>query len=166
MFERFDPDARAAVLHARDEAARSGRREIGTEHLLLGLLSRPGHASDALTAAGADAQDLRAQIAPHDADATPAGSAADRPGSERPGPQHTGDELPMTNHARHALELALQAAQRLRHRDISSGHLLLGIIEQPHNGGVQALSVARIHVGTLRVDVLQRMTTGPEGDTQ
>jgi ATP-dependent Clp protease ATP-binding subunit ClpA len=158
MFERFDPDARAAVLHARDEAARSGRRAIGTEHLLLGLLSRPGHASDALTAAGADAMDLREQIVPADADATPAGSAAG-------GTPDTVDELPMTNHARHALELALQAAQRLRHRNVTSGHLLLGIIDQPHNGGVQALRVARIHVGTLRVDVLQRMTTGAESDT-
>jgi ATP-dependent Clp protease ATP-binding subunit ClpA len=140
--------------------------EIGTEHLLLGLLSRPGHASDALTGAGADAEDLHAQIASHDADATSAGSTADRSGSERRGTQDTGDELPMTNHARHTLELALQAAQRLRHRHISSGHLLLGIIDQPHNGGVQALSVARIQVCTLRADLLQRLTSGPEGDAQ
>jgi ATP-dependent Clp protease ATP-binding subunit ClpA len=165
MFERFDPDARAAVMHARDEAARSGQREIGTEHLLLGLLSRPGHAADALTAAGADAKDLRAQIAPQDADATPADSTVGRSGPERAGTQDTAGELPMTKHARHALELALQAAQRLRHRNVTSGHLLLGIIDQPHNGGVQALSVARIHVGTLRVDVLQRMTSGAESDT-
>lgn len=38
MFERFDPDARAAIAKAREEAARAGRREIGTEHLLLGLI--------------------------------------------------------------------------------------------------------------------------------
>jgi ATP-dependent Clp protease ATP-binding subunit ClpA len=165
MFERFDSDARAAMAHARDVAARSGQREVGTEHLLLGLLSRPGHASDALTAAGADAKDLRAQIAPHDADATSAGSTAGPSRPERHGTQVTGDELPMTNHARHALELALHATQRLRHLNISSGHLLLGIIDQPDNGAVQALSVVGIHVGTLRADVLQRLTSGPEGDT-
>jgi ATP-dependent Clp protease ATP-binding subunit ClpA len=164
MFERFDPDARAAVAHARDEAARSGKREIGTEHLLLGLLSRPGHASDALTTAGADARDLRAQIAPAGADATSAGSTAGRSGSQQPGTPDAADDLPMTNHARHALELALQAARRLKHRNISSGHLLLGIIDQPHNGAVQALNVAGIHVGALRADLLQGLTGGPEGD--
>jgi ATP-dependent Clp protease ATP-binding subunit ClpA len=164
MFERFDHDARAAVAHARDEAARTGKREIGTEHLLLGLLSRPGHASDALTAAGADAEDLRTQIAPDDSAAATAGPADSEAAPAELGARHP-DELPLTRNARHALELALQATHRLRHRHISSGHILLGIIEQPHNGGVQALSVAGIHVGTLRADVLQRMTSSTtEGD--
>jgi ATP-dependent Clp protease ATP-binding subunit ClpA len=165
MFERFDKETRAAVVHARDQAARAGKREIGTEHLLLGLLSRPGHASDALTAAGADAVDLHAQIAPDDAGAASTGLAAARAGSQQPGTHSTDNELPMTTHARHALELALRATQRFKHRNISSGHLLLGIIDQPHNGAVQALSVAGIHVGSLRADVLQRMLNATEGDT-
>jgi len=165
MFERFDRDARAAVEHAKEEATRSGKREIGTEHLLLGLLSRPGHASEALTAAGADAEDLRAQIVPSEADATPPASAA-TPGPERTGAQDAAVELPMSSHARRALELAMQATQRFRHRDISSAHLLLGIIDQPHNGAVKALSVAGIHVGTLRADVLERLTSSQEADAR
>jgi ATP-dependent Clp protease ATP-binding subunit ClpA len=161
MLEHFDPDAQAAVEQARDEAARSGKRQVGTEHLLLGLLSRPGHAAAALTAAGADAEDLRAHIATRDTGPTPAVPAADRSGPERPGRQHAG-ELPLTNHARHALHLAVQARERLRHRHVSSGHVLLGIIDQPDNGGLQALSVAGIRVGALRTDVLQRLTSSPE----
>ncbi|HXW44846.1 MAG TPA: Clp protease N-terminal domain-containing protein [Streptosporangiaceae bacterium] len=160
MFERLDQEARAAVEHAKDEAARAGKREVGTEHLLLGLLSRPGHASDALTAAGADAGDLRAQITPDDSGAASGAAAAAAPAAA----PATGEELPLTSHARHALELALQATQRLRHRHISSGHLLLGVIEQQHNGAVQALSVAGIHVGTLRADVLQRLTSAADVD--
>ena len=38
MFERFTPDARAAVTASRDEARRLGHGYIGTEHLLLGVL--------------------------------------------------------------------------------------------------------------------------------
>jgi ATP-dependent Clp protease ATP-binding subunit ClpA len=163
MFEHLDSDARAAVARAKEEAARAGKREVGTEHLLLGLLSRPGHASDALEAAGADAKDLRAQIAGDDAGAA---SAAGPPAPEHADTQHTGDEVPMTKHARHALELALQATQRLKHHHVSSGHLLLGIIDQHHNGAVQALSVGGIHVGTLRADILQRMTSGAEIDAR
>jgi ATP-dependent Clp protease ATP-binding subunit ClpA len=163
MFERLDSDARAAVARAKEEAARAGKREVGTEHLLLGLLSRPGHASDALTAAGADAEDLRDQIAADDADAATA-VTPDSPAPEAPDPLQASDDVPMTQHARHALELAVQATQRLKHRHVSSGHLLLGIIEQPHNGAVQALSVGGIHVGTLRADILQRMTSSAEID--
>jgi ATP-dependent Clp protease ATP-binding subunit ClpA len=172
MLERLDPDARAAVLRARDEATRSGKQEIGTEHLLLGLLERPGHAADALAAAGADPDDLRGQIGPGggsaEGPAADAGSDAQtvsEPGAVhaaatagRPAAHETG-ELPLTNHARRALELALQATHRFRHHSVSSGHLLLGIIDQPDNGGVQALRVAGIHVGTLRADVLQRLMT-------
>jgi ATP-dependent Clp protease ATP-binding subunit ClpA len=62
MFERFQQDARAVIANARKEATRAGRRAIGTEHLLLGLLTRPGPAADALKAEGADAADLRAHI--------------------------------------------------------------------------------------------------------
>jgi ATP-dependent Clp protease ATP-binding subunit ClpC len=148
VLEHFDPDAQAAVAQATDEAARSGKREVGTEHLLLGLLSRPGHASAALTAAGADAGELRAQIAPHDAGAAPAVPAV--------------DELPMSNRARRALHLAVQTRERLRHRHVSSGHILLGIIDQPTSGGAQALRVAGIQVGAVRADVLQRLSSSPE----
>jgi ATP-dependent Clp protease ATP-binding subunit ClpA len=188
MFERFHPDARAAIERAKVEATRSGQADIGTEHLLLGLLARPGHAADALTAAGADAVGLRTRIAagapavgpePPDADtlapggsdlesAEPASDAA--VGAAKPDRVCAGqrdgrdviDGMPMTREAKRTLELALRAAQRLRHQHVSSGHVLLGIIDQPGTPGVEALSVAGIHVGTLRADVLRRMSSGPD----
>jgi len=150
MFERFHPEARAAVAHAQDEATRSGHREIGTEHLLLGLLARPGHAADALTAAGADVANLRAGLP---------GREAEQP--EPDGEPASDGEMRMTREAKRALELASRAAHRLRHQHVSSGHMLLGIIDQPGTPAVEALTVAGIHVGTLRADVLQRLERGP-----
>jgi ATP-dependent Clp protease ATP-binding subunit ClpA len=187
MFERFHHNARAAVVHARDEATRLGQRAIGTEHLLLGLLARPGHAADALKDAGADAAGLRARLSgsqaapaePADAgpvvsaggdpdsaglarDAASAADSADQVGEEpRGGPGATGD-MPMTRDAKRALEAALRTAQHLRHQYVSSGDLLLGVIDQPGSPAVQALTVAGIHVGTLRADVLRRIATGPD----
>jgi ATP-dependent Clp protease ATP-binding subunit ClpA len=187
MFERFHPDARAAVMHARDEATRSGQREVGTEHLLLGLLARPGHAADALTAAGVDAADLRARIPrgdaarpwPLDAEALASGGidpdsaqrasdaalGADSPErvrTEQRGGRGVTDDTRMTRDAKRALEFALRAAQRLKHQHVSSGHVLLGIIDQPGTPAVQALTVAGIHVGMLRADVLRRMAAGAD----
>ncbi|MGA3150797.1 MAG: Clp protease N-terminal domain-containing protein [Streptosporangiaceae bacterium] len=187
MFERFHQDARAAVAQARDEAADAGQQEVGTEHLLLGLLARPSHAADALHAAGVRAADLRARIprgdaaqrdAP-DADAlAPAGADPDAAGlasgltagaglpdqagtGQRVAPDATG-EVRLTSNARRAFELAQRQAERLRHHHVSPEHLLLGIIDQPGSQAVQALTVAGIHVGTLRADVLRRMTVSPD----
>lgn len=185
MFEHFHHDARAAVEHAGAEAARSGGQEIGTGHLLLGLLERPGHAADALAASGADAADLRAHISPGEAPRPeprpepPAGGGT-APGSGQPAPDaavgavaagqvriprqrgrdRTG-EPPLTRDARRALELAQRAAKQLMHQHVTSGHLLLGVIDQPGSPAVQALTVAGIHVGMLRADVLQRMMDDP-----
>ena len=62
MFERFDQDARAAIAKAREEAARAGSREIRTEHLLLGLMDKPGDATDVLEAVQADPEEVRAAV--------------------------------------------------------------------------------------------------------
>jgi ATP-dependent Clp protease ATP-binding subunit ClpA len=183
MFERFHQDARAAVVQARDEAIRAGQREIGPEHLLIALLDGPGLAADALTAAGADAADLRERIPrgeaghlePLDSDALAsigidldtvrrASDAAfgagslDRVKAGRRGRRGITDGIRMTKDAKKALELALRAAVRHDHRHISSGHLLLGITDQAASPAVTALTAAGIDTGSLRADVLRRMS--------
>lgn len=184
MFERFHQDARAAVVRTKDEAIRAGQREIGTEHLLIALLDGPGLAADALTAAGADVLDLRSRIRrgragdgePLDGDALAligidldtvrrASDAAFGPGSldrarsARRGRRGITDGMRMTKGAKQAIELALRTAVRLDHRHISSGHLLLGIIDQEAGPAVAVLTGAGIDVGSLRADVMRRMAT-------
>ncbi|MEU4675683.1 Clp protease N-terminal domain-containing protein [Micromonospora sp. NPDC023737] len=66
MFERFTDRAREIVRRARDEARAEGQRPVGTEHLLLALLSDEASlASRVLTEAGVDADDLRTGIRRH-----------------------------------------------------------------------------------------------------
>jgi ATP-dependent Clp protease ATP-binding subunit ClpA len=174
MFERFDPDARAAIAKAREEAARAGSKEIRTEHLLLGLMDKPGDATDVLEAVQADPDEVRAAVpqveaarsaapdAPDTADAPEAPATAEVPPGDAtpPGPGVPLD-LRLTRNARRALDLALRTAHRFRHDHVSSGHLLLSIIEQPDSGAVEALKVAGIHVGTLRTDILRQLTEAP-----
>ena len=183
MFERFDPDARAAIAKAREEAARAGRREIGTEHLLLGLMDKPGEATDVLEAVQADPAEVRAAVPQVEAtrsaaadtaapDTAAAGTAPEPAAPAAPAAEGTpaepalrgpaaGLDLRLTRNARRALDLALRTAHRFRHDHVSSGHLLLSIIEQPDSGAVEALKVAGIHVGTLRTDILERLTEAP-----
>lgn len=63
MFERFTAEARGVVLHARHEARQLRHPYIGTEHLLLALLSEEaGTAYTVLHEAGMDAARVRADV--------------------------------------------------------------------------------------------------------
>ncbi|HUZ24120.1 MAG TPA: Clp protease N-terminal domain-containing protein [Streptosporangiaceae bacterium] len=163
MLERFHQDARGAVERARDEANRAGQRDIGSEHLLLGLLEEPGVAADALAAAGADAADLRARLGHGEASPPGTPDPASPPGPTEAdalawrGGRGITDGLRLTADARRALEAGLHRALRLNHRSVSSGHLLLGAIEHPTDPAVTALTAAGVNVGWLRDDVLRRM---------
>jgi ATP-dependent Clp protease ATP-binding subunit ClpA len=179
MFERFCQDARRAVVRAREEAAVAGQGEIGCEHLLLGLLAEPGPAAAAMTAAGLELTALRSRLPQAgreepdtlDADALAsvgidldqvrrAAEATFGPGaldrarrarSRRPG------RMRLTAEAKKALELALRAAVELRHRELTGGHLLIGIIDQGHNGALELLSAFAASPAALRADVITRL---------
>lgn len=181
MFERFHQDARRVVVRARHEAIGAGQGQIGCEHLLLGLLAEPGPAAAAMTAAGLELTALRERLLsgsrpepdPLDADALAsvgidldavrrAAEAAFGPGAldrsgrglaRRPG------RMRLTADAKKALELALRAAASLRHREITGGHLLIGIIDQGHNGALDLLAASAIDAAALRADVLSRLAT-------
>ncbi|HEY7146786.1 MAG TPA: Clp protease N-terminal domain-containing protein [Streptosporangiaceae bacterium] len=187
MFEGMTAQARQAIAAARQEAITAGQPAIGCEHLLLALVSdRPGTAGQAAAAAGLDSARLRELIAagagsaagpvdagPLDADALASlgidldtvrraveasfGAGAlergPRPGlpGRRPGHVRLAPEL------KDSLRHALTAAVRLRHRDIGSGHLLVGLIDQRDNAAVRLLAAAGADAAALRDDVLARL---------
>ena len=63
MFERYTERARRALFFARYEASEVGGNEIGTEHLLLGLLGQAkGCTSDFFERAGLRHDALRADL--------------------------------------------------------------------------------------------------------
>src|ERR1700710_1046280 len=62
MFERFTGEARNVVTTAQDEARALRHPYIGTEHLLLAMLSTDGVGGELLTARGMDADAVRQQV--------------------------------------------------------------------------------------------------------
>jgi len=177
MFERFQPAARQAVVDARAEAGRAGQDKIRCEHMLLGLLAEPGPAADALAAAGLELADLRSRIprgkyqasAALDAEALAslgvdldavrrATDAAFGPGALDRVATRTRRRLPFSDDARQSLARALHAAVALHQREISSGHMLIGIIDQQRNEALAVLAEAGVDIASLRADVLRRIT--------
>jgi len=177
MFERFEPAARQAFVDARDEARRAGQDKIRSEHVLLGLLAEPGPAADALAAAGLDLTALRRRVPRGgfdgpgglDADALAtlgidldavrrATDAAFGPGAlDRVGVPGR-SRLPIANDAKQTLVGAVRQAERLGQRRISSGHMLIGILDQPRNTALTVLTQSGTDIAALRADVMRRIT--------
>jgi len=65
----------------------------------------------------------------------------------------------MTAESKEALALALRLAQARHDNEISSGHLLAGIIDQGGNGAVRLLTAADVDPAALRADTLRRMAS-------
>jgi ATP-dependent Clp protease ATP-binding subunit ClpA len=177
VLERFASAARQAVVDARYEAGRAGQDKIRSEHLLLGLLIEPGDAADAMSAAGLALEDLRARVprgshqgpASLDADALAALGidldAVRRATDATFGPGALDNvaipgrkRLAMADDAKQTLAGALKEAVRLGQGQITSGHMLLAILDQRRNGALTVLAEAGADIEALRADVRRRVT--------
>ncbi|GAA2705106.1 Clp protease N-terminal domain-containing protein [Actinoplanes palleronii] len=79
MFERFTQSARAVVIDAQVQARDLGHPVIGTEHVLLALLTAESGAADVLRAAGVDRAGVRDAVVAHTGDrGDEAAAVADR----------------------------------------------------------------------------------------
>src|SRR5690242_18431509 len=98
MFERFTDQARRVVVQAQEEARMLGHNYIGTEHILLGLLSEhEGPAAQVLGSLGIIQDTAREQVV----EIAGAGTG-----------QLSG-HVPFTPRTKKVLELSLREAQRL-----------------------------------------------------
>ncbi|MGZ4190612.1 MAG: Clp protease N-terminal domain-containing protein [Actinomycetota bacterium] len=129
MFERFDKDARAAViLAAKEEAGRRGDRRVGTEHMLLGLL----HDGPSARLLGVTLDSARAASEGLDREALAAvgievETLPSRPTS--PGKHRWLASTPLTSGARGVLVRSVLAARAGKaSRRITTRHLLSGLL--------------------------------------
>lgn len=121
---------RAVIEYAIEEARKLGHRQIGTEHILLGLVRYPdGVPAQVLTRMGININDLREELL----------ALLD---SGSPDSQRGGDfewihqqELSRAFHSPafwHTLILASDSAHRLGEGEILPEHLLLGLLRNPN----------------------------------
>lgn len=112
-FERFAGEARESVAGAIEEAGALGHRRVGTEHLLISLVS----ATDAPAGAALGRLGVTRDIV--------VGAVLERLGSA---PAGSIGRQPFTRAARRVLERALAEAQRAGDGEITSKHVLLGLV--------------------------------------
>lgn len=133
-------EARRSLRFARDEAKRLGQPVVGTEHILLGILRCPdSHAAKALGAEGITLAAARTCLQPTLAGVPPGALAA---------PQQ--DDEPVTLPARRVLEGSRREALRRGDGYIGVEHLLLALLLDSRNGGVQTLEQLRTTPARIR----------------
>jgi ATP-dependent Clp protease ATP-binding subunit ClpC len=140
MFERFTDRARRVVVEAQQQARALGHDYIGTEHLLLGLISE-GHGlgAKALESLGIGAEGLRAGV-------------VEIVGT---GQSSTTGHIPFTPRAKQVLRLSLAEALRLGHNYIGTEHLLLALIQERDGVAGQVLAAADADLGRVRAEVVR-----------
>ena len=138
-FERFTDKARSVLAFAQEEARALKQTNVGTEHLLLGLMrEREGLASQALGSLNITYEAVLAQVKGliEVLDAAPTG------------------HLSFTPRVKRVLELALRETMQLGQNYISTEHLLLGIVREGNGVAIQALSQMGIDGQMVRAAVI------------
>ena len=151
MFERFTDRARRVVVLAQDEARGLKHNYIGTEHLLLGLISEgEGVAAKALETMGIKGEAVRASVIEIIGE------------GEKPVEGH----IPFTPRAKRVFELSLREALQLGHNYIGTEHLLLGLLKEGEGVAAQVLTKQGADLAQVRQTGIQRLSGYQRGDDE
>ena len=141
MFNRFTERARKVLLLAKEEARRFNHDYIGTEHILLALVSeREGVAATVIQNLGVDLENIRQEI-----------EKFMHPGP----PTQVLGELPFTPRAKKSLELAAEEARSLGHNYIGTEHILLGLIKESEGLASQVLVLLGLELEKVRTQIME-----------
>ena len=152
MFDRFDEDTRRAFGVARRESERLRRREIDTEHLLLGIAAGTSVATLRLfRRLGIEGAAVRTAVE----SLVTIGAA----------PVPRLDMVPFTPATKRVLEATVAEAKALGHVAITPIHLLLGLIAEKEGVAARALRSLGLDAGFLRAAAGGRERTGARDAT-
>ncbi len=144
--DKFTDQARKVLSLASEEARRYNHTSVGTEHVLLAIMSEgEGIAVKALAQLQVQPSEVRVQI------------ETLHPAGEQP----VGDgQIGMTAQGKESIELAVQEARSLGHHYLGTEHLLLGLLREEGELGGQVLRKSGVTLEKARALVKQLLATG------
>lgn len=139
MFGRFTERAQKVLALAQEEAVRLGHNNIGTEHILLGLIREgDGIAAKALLALGLGLEKIQDEV-----------EALIGRGQEQP------TNIAYTPRAKKVIELSMDEARKLGHTYVGTEHILLGLIREGEGVAARVLNNLGVSLNKARQQVLQ-----------
>jgi ATP-dependent Clp protease ATP-binding subunit ClpC len=136
MFDRFTERARRVIFFARLEASETGGHEISAEHLLLGLMRENMYLLPEFPP-GSDLAAIRSELFGH-------------PPAQR---VPTSIDMALTESAQRVLQHSAHERYSLKDDLVTSGHLLLGILDEEQS---EACAILKRY-GIQREQVLTRL---------
>jgi ATP-dependent Clp protease ATP-binding subunit ClpC len=149
MFDKFTERAQRAIGLAQEEAKRLKHNYIGTEHILLGLLSEGGGvAAKALTNLGIQIDKLRQNIE--------AMVGVGKEESELQG---------ITPRTKRVFELSFEEARKLGHNYVGTEHLLLALIREGEGVAAKAILSMGVDINKVYLEVLKLLGNNVESES-
>lgn len=139
MFGRFTERAQKVLALAQEEAVRLGHNNIGTEHILLGLI-REG---EGIAAKGLAALDLEVEKIQEEVEQL-IGKG-----------EQTTQTIHYTPRAKKVIELSMDEARKLGHSYVGTEHILLGLIREGEGVAARVLNNLGVSLNKARQQVLQ-----------
>jgi ATP-dependent Clp protease ATP-binding subunit ClpC len=139
MFGRFTERAQKVLALAQEEAIRIGHNNIGTEHILLGLVREgEGIAAKALQALGLGSEKIQKEVE------NLIGKG-----------QESTQTIHYTPRAKKVIELSMDEARKLGHSYVGTEHILLGLIREGEGVAARVLNNLGVSLNKARQQVLQ-----------
>ncbi len=143
MFGRFTERAQKVLALALEEAVRLGHKDIGTEHVLLGLIREgEGIAAKALQSLGLGLDKIQSEVE----------SLIGRGTEQTTGGNYTPNYTPR---AKKVIELSMDEARKLGHTYVGTEHILLGLIREGEGIAARIMNNLGVSLNKARQQVLQ-----------
>jgi ATP-dependent Clp protease ATP-binding subunit ClpC len=150
MFGRFTERAQKVLALAQEEAIRLAHSNIGTEHILLGLVREgEGIAAKALTALGLSPEKIQKEV-----------EGLIGKGTEKSQTIH------YTPRAKKVIELSMDEARKLGHSYVGTEHILLGLIREGEGVAARVLGNLGVSLNKARQQVLQLLGSNDSSNHQ
>lgn len=150
MFGRFTERAQKVLALAQEEAIRLGHNNIGTEHILLGLVREgEGIAAKALNGLGLGSDKIQKEVE------NLIGKG-----------QEASQTIHYTPRAKKVIELSMDEARKLGHSYVGTEHILLGLIREGEGVAARVLNNLGVSLNKARQQVLQLLGSNDSGGHQ
>jgi len=150
MFGRFTERAQKVLALSQEEAIRLNHRNIGTEHILLGLIREGnGIAAKALKELGLEIKTIQTEV--------------EKLIGKGNHPMQT---VHYTPRAKKVVELSQDEARKLGHPYVGTEHILLGLIREGEGVAARVLHNLDVSLNKARQQVLQLLGTSESSSSQ
>ncbi|MBT3865463.1 ATP-dependent Clp protease ATP-binding subunit [Candidatus Peregrinibacteria bacterium] len=149
-FDKFTKEARQALVVSQEYAKDSGQSYVGTEHMLLGILTQENSlGASVLINFGVSTQNVElvlksvGRVGQSDSDAGPGG---------------------LSTYAKNVIENSLKAAQEYGHSFVGTEHLLYSLVAQENTAATVILENMRINPNDIKdqiIEIFERSKEAP-----